>query len=362
MKLEIKKIRVKELKDFVESDFFRNLENVPISPARAKSYIHNPHAKPDDLALVLGFIQNNLVAFRSLFAGLIETETQKIRFGWCSGNWVHPEFRRKGFSFELLKVAFSDWNGKLMFTNYAPESERLYLKTGWFFPLYQFRGIRAYLFPKTRKLLPLVRKNSWMRPFFWEVDVVLFWIAKIRTFFFNEKKNPDVGFELLAEPDEQCYQYLNNSNLKFVFGRKTVELKWIFQFPWISEENNNIKEKYQFSANAESFYYQTVKVFYKDKFSGFFIFSVKDLHLKTLYISVQSGLEDEIAGFLKKYCINGNIEMATIYNSAVADRIYERKFPFLHAKKYGQKIYCSFEVKGVEGFQFQDGDGDVIFT
>jgi hypothetical protein len=34
----------------------------------------------------------------------------------------------------------------------------------------------------------------------------------------------------------------------------------------------------------------------------------------------------------------------------------------LHTKKYGQKIYSSFEIKNNANLQFQDGDGDLIFT
>ena len=138
MKLEIKKIRLKELNDFVKSEMFNQFEILPISPERVKSYINNPKAKPEDVVLYLGSINNALVAFRSLFAGELISDDLKTRFAWCSGNWVAPEFRRKGFSEQLLKEAYSDWSGKLMFTNYAPNSENLYLKTGWFHSIYKF--------------------------------------------------------------------------------------------------------------------------------------------------------------------------------------------------------------------------------
>jgi len=41
---------------------------------------------------------------------------------------------------------------------------------------------------------------------------------------------------------------------------------------------------------------------------------------------------------------------------------YKGKFPFLHVKPLGHKIYSSFAIKKTVDFQFQDGEGDTIFT
>ncbi|HKJ79595.1 MAG TPA: GNAT family N-acetyltransferase [Prolixibacteraceae bacterium] len=362
MNLEIKKIRINELGAFWKSEAFLGLKHVPISPARAKSYVNNPNAKPGDVALYLGFVENELVAYRSLFAGIAQTGGGATRFGWCSGSWVHPNFRRKGYSKILLQEAYSDWDGKLMFTNYAPESEKLYLSTGWFRQVHEFKGVRAYLFPKSQKLIPLAKKYKWMKPVFGLADASISMVSKTRCVFFNEKIKSSFRFEELASPDKQCYQFLKNHDQKLFFNRKENELKWIFEFPWISDENKEVADKYQFTSVSSSFYYRAIKVFYENSFAGFFIFSVKDGHLKTLYFSQLKSFENEIAVFLKQYCVKNNIAMATIYNSSLAGVLFKRKFPFLHLKNYGQKIYGSFHVGKIEEYNFQDGDGDVIFT
>ena len=43
--------------------------------------------------------------------------------------------------------------------------------------------------------------------------------------------------------------------------------------------------------------------------------------------------------------------MITVYNNRVAQQLFKRKFPFLHQKKYGQKIYCSFDINNVKELQ-----------
>jgi hypothetical protein len=54
--------------------------------------------------------------------------------------------------------------------------------------------------------------------------------------------------------------------------------------------------------------------------------------------------------------------MITIYKNGLANELLKRKFPFLYAKKYGQKIYSSFDIQTNKEKVFQDGEGDVFFT
>lgn len=361
MKPEIKKIRISELENFVKSKAFVQMDRIPISPSRAISYIKNPNARPEDVVLYLCFIGNKLVAFRSVFAGLANGN-EKIRFGWCSGNWVHPDYRRRGFSQLLLNEVFQDWNRKLMFTNYAPASEKLYLKTGWFHAIHKFQGARAYIFPKTVKLLPATKKHAVSKSAFRIVDFFISFFTRTKSLFFKPRWKSDATFKLLEMPDEECYKFIQQTKNNYLFSRGKTEYKWIFDWPWISGKNRDTASKYPFTSFTESFYYQTVKVFRKIKMEGLIIFSVRTGHLKTLYVHLPENLEYDSSLFLKTYCIGHKIEMATIYHSGLANQLIKLKFPFLHVKPFGQKIYTSFDIKNPENFQFQDGDGDTVFT
>jgi len=360
--LEIKKIKRNELESFTGSDFYTRLPVVPITPERAKSYVQNPRSQPGDVVLYLGFIAEQLVAFRSLFADWIVEEGQPVRFGWCSGNWVHPQFRRQGFSEALLKEAYSDWNGKLMFTNYAPESEKLYLKTGWFKPIHQFSGVRGYLFPKTRKLLPAANRNIFLKSVLPVADFFIFLVSSFRILFFRNRVLSEFSFETVPSPDEACFNLLRKSEQNFLFNRGETELKWIFGFPWISTTGQTGKTSYPFSSFSSSFYYQTVKLFMQNKLAGFFIFSVREGHLKTLFFCLPENAGKAAALILKNYCVSNKIEVVTLYNQQVSEWLFAQKFPFLRLKKFGQRIYSTFMPTRGETYHFQDGDGDVFFT
>lgn len=363
MNLDIKKIRLNELKSFIQSETFSNFTTIPITLERAKSYINNPNAKSDDVVLYLGFIKNNLVAFRTLFAGQANSGDKQIHFGWCSGSWVHQDYREKGLSSHLLNEAYLDWDKKLMFTNYAPNSEKLYLKTGWFHPIHQFNGARGYLFLKTAKLFKKENSKTISKAAFSIINIIIFFVSYIRILFISKQTQDNIRFETIKFPDEECYSFKNKkSKSDYLFNNDENKLKWIFQWPWISDSNNSIVENYPFSSYSKSFYYKTVKIFFQNRFIGFFIFSVRTGHLKTLFFNVSDGFDKDIAAFLKRYCAKNKIEIITIYNYDISSQVFTQKFPFLHVKKYGQKIYSSFKIDNKKQIRFHDGDGDVFFT
>ncbi len=362
MKLIIEKIRLNQLKAFVESETFNQFEYIPISALRAESYLHNPHALPEDVVLYLGFVDNKLVAFRTLFAGSVFDGDQRIRFGWCSGNWVHPNYRRRGFSEQLLTDAYSDWDQKLMFTNYAPNSEQLYLKTGWFSPIHQFEGVRAYLFPKTRKLVADSNKNHFKRIFYSILDFDIKLISSFRLLFYHPNSAGNFCFKLIEKPDEECYAFLSKHFADSFFQRNEQEIKWIFKYPWLSNSENEQNKKYPFSCYSNDFRYQTIKIYAGEIFQGFCIFSVRDKHLKSLYFSCPNEVIPELADFMKSYSRKHKIEVLTLYKKELAAEMLKRNFPFLRTKKYGQKIYSTFTLPAAKNHVFQDGDGDVFFT
>ncbi|NOR76113.1 MAG: hypothetical protein GQ525_13275 [Draconibacterium sp.] len=187
-------------------------------------------------------------------------------------------------------------------------------------------------------------------------------VSTISILFYSKETKDNIRFESLEIPDDECYLFNSKSQSDYLFNINENKLKWTFQYPWISESKNTFAETYPFSSCSKSFYYKTVKIFLQNKFIGFFIFSVRSGHLKTLFFNVSNGFDKEIAAFLKHYCTQNKIEIITIYNYEISSQLFTHKFPFLHVKKYGQKIYSSFKIDNKKEIRFHDGDGDVFFT
>ena len=362
LKAEIRKVRLSELESFIRSKAFKQHTWVPIAPARAKSYIENPHGHPDDIVLIMAYVDDQLIAFRSLYAGVIQPESGRIRFGWCSGSWVHPGYRRKGISLRLLKEAYNDWNGRLMFTNYAPESENLYLKTGWFHEIHTYEGARGYLFVGKKRMMPVTRNRKIPAFLITMGSFIASLIARIRVFAFRQKINLTLQFEELEFPDSGCYRFLQDDPGNFLFVREEQDWNWIFRFPWITDYNNQVKTKYPFSSVSGSFYYRTIKMQQDGMLAGFFIFSVREGHLKTLFFHLKPGMEKDAAGFIRMFAAREKLEMVTVYHSEIAGYLLQDKSPFLYVKPYGQKIYSTFSPDKPSKYLYRDGEGDYALT
>ena len=358
--MEIRKIAIKELEGFIRSEAFRSFPDKPITPMRVASQVNNPRAYPDDIVLYMLFKEKKLVAYRTLVSDFVFLNTEKVRFAWCSGNWVHPGYRRQGFSYMLLNEAYNDWNGKLMFTNYAPASLNLYLKSGLFKEIYRHEGARFYLFPKTRKLIGGRRKI--LKPVLFFPDSLIYLFMKCRLVFFKEGRAGDYNFIEKKGFDEECLEIAENRKNEYLFLRGKNEFQWIFGYPWISGTDNRFVKDYRFSSYSEDFNYKTVKVGKGGKTEGFFLFSVRDGHLKTLYFFMPELCFPEAASWLTNYCVRNSISYMTVNNSQMGSLLRSSRSPFLRIKEYGQAIYSTFEIKSSEKKKIQDGDGDVVFT
>jgi GNAT superfamily N-acetyltransferase len=359
---EIRKVRLSELGSFIESESFGQLANIPVTPARAKSYIKNPHGLPDDVVLLMAFTDGQLVAFRSLFAGTVQKGRERIRFGWCSGNWVHPQYRKKGLSKRLLTEAYADWNGRLMFTNYAPESENLYLKTGWFHEIHRYEGMRGYLFLKKERLMNLIKNKSIPSSLVSLLSHCIYLVARYRVYMSGRKGDMKLQFEESEYPDITCFRFLHDNPRNFLFVRNEEDWNWIFGYPWITGSSIELKNRYPFSSVSENFYYRTIKVQQNGVLAGFFIIMVREGHLKTLFFLLKPDVEKDVAGYIRMFAAREKLEMATVYHPEVARYFLTDNWPFIYVKKFGQKIYSTFDTGISVSHEIRDSEGDYIFT
>ena len=142
--IKIIKIKLKNLLEFVESTTYQKFRNKPISILRVQSYINNTQANKEDVVLYMAFIDNELVGYRTILSDVFYDKNTKQKFGWLSGNWVHPKYRRKNISTKLFNEVIKDWDSRLMYSNYAEESKAVYDKTETFTTLKSLHGIRYY--------------------------------------------------------------------------------------------------------------------------------------------------------------------------------------------------------------------------
>lgn len=424
---ELIKIKLGELPAFLESGLFLSLNVRPLPSLRASSYLHNPSGNAGDFVLYLYIEGTELLAFRSLFAGVITTtysncgmasfgvvpdnsishqkppsETKKgasgdseflkggydtvrhasgsetavptspdsvscpekgiLRFGFCSGSWVTPACRGRGYAGMLLREAYNDWNGRLVLTNYSPAGLHSNLNSGLFTPLHQFSGARAYFRFSLAQKFRRESSSLLARLVLGMADFGIVCLGNLKTIFRKPAEFSGYHFELLCRPDEDCLRLAEEQKGCQLFGRGRDALKWIFDFPWVSKDKGDEELLYPFTSYAPDFSMYLVKVYSSGIFRGFFSFSIRNRHLKSLHFYVSLHDFPAVANWLKNYSIQNRMAMVTVYNPEVATFLLKHRYPFLRVKPYGQKIFSTFSLEIPPGIIIQDGDGDYAFT
>ncbi len=363
----IKKIRLKELQSFVESEEYKKFDIVPISRFRVASYLTNPRADYENYVLYMALRNNEIVGFRTILSDSMLINNAAMPFGWFSGNWVKPECRRTGISSMLYREVKSDWQSRLMYTNYAPESKALYDKSDEFCSLTENIGIRYYFKPVFYSLL--AHRLQWLK----KIRFVVLLVEAILKFILCPyiiiseliwKRNIK-NVEVFTRPNKDILLFISN-HTDSVFNRKGKEYSWIFDYPWVKEGAEPIPYPFSFTANK---YVVNILVSRNSTGEILGVAIVKNINGKfsVPYYSTKNNSISKLEKAIIAWAKIQKADTLTIYNSDLSSILCKQKFICLFRKKMHQKYFVMSTFNEElsltnNNIEVQDGDGDVIFT
>jgi hypothetical protein len=370
--VKVKKIQLKDLQSFVNSKMYLSLVDKPISLLRVQSYINNPNANENDYVLYMAFIKDDLVGYRTIFTDIFfhNDKHKPIKFGWLSGNWVHNRFRRKGVSSILFKEVLNDWDGKLMYTNYAEASKAVYDKTKEFAVLKSLKGYRYYRRVCFAILLPpKARFFKVIKP----VLIFLDWISNLFLdirFLLQKDMKSTYKIKKIELWNDEIISFLSNFKEQELFQRNSEAYKWIQKYPWIKSDvqTNKNSKSYYFSSYAKKYnsHFYQVNHSKTNKIVAILNISIKDRQLKIPYLYIFPEALEFTKEFILKNCKNHKINYLTIYNTSLNNILKNGKNPFLTHKMFEQKYFVTKtilnEFKEIQQAEIQTGDGDGVFT
>lgn len=355
--MELHKICLKDLSDWVNSDWFEQLQVKPLSRFRVESYVANPHAQNDDVVLYYYEEANQVLAFRTVLPAALDAGGE--RFAWLSGVWTHPRHRRRGLARRLFHEVYADWNGRVAATNFSPLAKLLYEKSGLLSPARELTGKRFYLFVKSKKLLEQRMGNL---PFLWPlIDAWAARTAKSRVKHFQPTQDNVMRWERKAFPDHECLELANRQQPEFLFRRGEAELKWMLAWPWLSTDDRSFEYNYPFSSYVKQYEVYTVKFFEGERFAGFLLYSIRNGHLKLLHRNFALDCARAAAAFLLNESVASRVEMLTVLDEPVAEALSRMQHPFVLVKRWTLPIYAG-RLELSQNSQLQPSEGDFIFT
>jgi GNAT superfamily N-acetyltransferase len=358
--MRIEKYTPERLKEFLESDMYRDMPYIPVSRHRAESWLQNPRLEPDDIIMYLGFEGEDMIAYR----GILPDRHGEVRFGWLSGIWVRPDHRRMGMASRLIMEAYEDWGHRLMVTNYAPEAGAVFDKSGHFELYFARPGMRYYQRSNLSVLLgnrrTLYRRS---RPLLDLTDAVLNNLQDLRI-----RMHRETPGKLIVEEkpimDFDAVDFLQKHKGTGFSLRGMEEFYWITSYPWIITGPGK-DERYFFSSVAPAFKNICLTLREEDgSIRGFLWIVVNGEKMSLPYAVLRPGKGIDISPVLRKYMQTHRVAYLTSYQGRINETF--QPGPLLNRRRMIQKYFATMDLMkhlpDPGSVVFQDGDGDVVFV
>lgn len=353
-----------QLHDFINSEQFRALKNIPISKERALSQINNPRADKEDILLVAQFDGDITTGYLGILPDYIVIADQKEKIGWLTCFWVHDEYKSKDVAANLFRRVLRAWNHKVFITNIVPWLEPVYQKTKIFKPTQFKSGYRGYLRFNLAEILPP------KSPFFQKIETALKIGDSLLNLFFDlrfvfQKSNAiKYNYTLVSHINDQLAQFINSNNVFYWNRRSQEEINWILQYPWLIETSSQTEDssRYYFSLISKRFRNQLYNFSNESgKIVGLVFITIRDNHLAVPYIFADKDSIDEISKFLFNKMSEYKLNTLTIFNDELIASFKKLKLGFLFSKTIKKPYFISKKIDLLENLNFQDGDGDCAF-
>lgn len=357
--MTFREIKISELVDFVNSDFYLKSPVIPISPQRAISQSKNPNSKPTDVALILALDKaENIIGYIGILPGKITNNPTP--YFWNSCWWVDTEKGKLAampLFYKMLQVS----NKKMVFFELTETTKNIIAK--FKFKTEIVTGFKGFILFSFAKILP--RKNrifnniKWLLAF---LDWFLNCFISIKLSKF--KKDTSITFKQIDLIDTEAENFIKeqSSNQLIPIGKN--ELDWIIKYPWIktqpTAEEQQLTSRYFFSSISKSFCNKLYKVYKDEKLIAVLLFSIRDNEMKLPYAYFNKVNSTSIANAISQIAINNLVSSFTCFNQQLIQEFESNKNPFTFTKPLKKNIAYPAELN-VDSNMIQDGDGDAVF-
>jgi GNAT superfamily N-acetyltransferase len=369
--MQIRELNAMKLNEFIHSDEFRNMENIPVAYHRAVSHLNNPRLKNEDILLVLAYEENKMVGYLGALPDDIFIKDKSVHVAWLSCLWVHSDMRGKGLAPLLLKKMTDLWAENLLITNYTPIAKKSYDKVGVFTSLKNYHAVRAYLRMNLHQLQILKNPSNKKYLILYKIfDACVNILLECRLIFFNKNKYiKNLITENIQLADKEVESYITELNRNELTRRNISEINWITNFPWLklSKNDNGEARRYEFSSVAEEFNVLNVKIRNSENnLIGFLMLHIRDKMMQVPYAWFEEKNSGSVAAAIYFYMLKLRLRTLTVSHPLLSRYIMTDNSLFFKKRNLNKGFLITESLKkqieNIEFTELQDGDGDSAFT
>lgn len=362
--METKLFTKQNIIDFVESDTYRALDNVPISKSRAYSQANNPRADAEDLLLVAQFDGTKTAGYLGVLPDYVVVNGEKRKMGWLTCFWVDDAYKSKNVAANLFLRVIRAWKKNIFITNIVPWLEPVYQKTKMFQPTKYKTGIRLYLRFNFADILP--PKHSFFetaKPALRLTDQVLNSVLSVRNLWTGKSRN--ITCREFSNFDDVPANLLATTTANWPVRGKN-EFDWLCAYPWVSQgKPTGESKKYYFTSQSARFWQRIFTISDPNNQAtpkAAAMITIRDNHLTVPYCFCQSNdFFPQLASTIISIATEKRVSMITVFHPELALALAKQKKHVLFSKKVTKPYFISINFPEVTDLHFQDGDGDCAF-
>lgn len=344
---------ISELEDWLFHNVENGLSDKVIARPRALAFVRNPHAKPDDPALVVVYNENKEpVGYTGAFAEQWIRPSMPERYYWGSTQWMDPQYRGKGVSGKMMRMIKDAVGDKYVALDSSAASCRLDEKQGSvisYYPRYYF------VFPERKGNAKSLK-------------------ALVKGFFVNKAnkkalkcmnkynyKNRYVNWI-----DHETYAFIVSHSDKDLFLRQQDYLNWQLRHPFLIATGDDTSvelESCEFGGCVKRVEVQMVQVLVDGKLCGFYALNLVDNRCTPLYLYYEESKKEQVfASLMSNVLRDDTIWRFRTFNKELFEFSKRQGVRGMFSKNYVEQI--SLTVPG--GFavdaslHLQGGDGDMV--
>jgi len=376
--MKIESLKARDVKHLIDRQDFLSGPVIPVTRHRAESQLLNPDLEEEDVILnIARDDQDRIIGFIGALPGNLG---DKGRFAWNSGWWVDPVSGREA-AMPLFYKFLEQWDMRVMFSDLTPQTYKI-LNRMSFIRTFKRDGIRLYYRSVLSGLLtqksPALKRFRWL---FSGIDFLVNLFVAVYGLVWKlagEKySSPDTEITDIREikdnkdddkdNDREIEELISSSRDSKSIPRGIKRLTWIMAHPWILRDKlDQQQEKYPFSSFDRDFDQKLIIIDSREGTGKAFIMvTIHGRHLKIPYVYYTGdNMLPGAASFLNRLAVSRRVSILSSYHPGLAKALWDVRGPVLYRKTITRYTACSedlYKISG-DGFVFQDGDGDAVFT
>jgi hypothetical protein len=364
--VKIKAYSVGDLRRMLDSGPFFAGNPVPITRERALSQVNNPRAEDSDMALLVAYDAEVVVAHLGILPDLAFVGVAERKIGWLTAWWANPDHKYSGLGMLLMMRAMALYKNGVGASGFSEDAKKVYAATRKFTTIKELPGISAFTRFDVLRILPKRFQILGKVNFVLEAcdAVANCFIGFRQVLWKNNFKIPDgVRVEAATELDAEAGQFVSQHNQGELTRREAKELNWIGKYPWMTCVPSDEAPPFQLPTTASSFCSRYLKIHEAGgELVAVVMLTVIDGHL-IIPSCHHAGCAELVARVIGHEVATQKVKRITTYRGELVAEFLRMRFPWVWSKQKTRSwILSGSGVTGDSIYSVQDGDGDCAFT